>query len=274
LTKDGGIQSFAQFVVKYPTSPFKKEAEEKIYQLSTKEGTEDSYHAFITTFASNEHIEEAWRKIYEMYSWDLIPVKLMEFKLEYSDYPYMEDLNADLKLMNSTLLPAKNQGKWGFINLKGKVAVTFEHDQVTEFSDGLAAVRKGLGWGYINKRGQMVIDPNYDEAEAFQNGKAIVLRNDLYGVIDHEGSEVTPIKYDEIFEFSEGLAAVGLNDDYGYINEKGKEVIPLKLDAADDFSSGLAAMEIAGSMPNDFRIIEHAFNEVNSTVFLKPTVIH
>lgn len=79
------------------------------------------------------------------------------------------------------LLAVEKKGKKGFINKLGEVVIPIEYDDVSYFSEELAAVATGsyhnktLEWHYIDHTGKTVIEPtiNLFEASPFKNGIAI-----------------------------------------------------------------------------------------------------
>lgn len=68
----------------------------------------------------------------------------------------------------------KKNGKWGFIDTTGTVALDFTFDDALSFSQNLAAVKQDDCWGYIDASGKIVIDPIFIEAKTFVNGSAPV----------------------------------------------------------------------------------------------------
>jgi hypothetical protein len=42
-----------------------------------------------------------------------------------------------------TLFPARQDGKWGFIDSTGRVVIDFQYDEALDFSDGMAQIRVG-----------------------------------------------------------------------------------------------------------------------------------
>ncbi|MDK1032231.1 MAG: WG repeat-containing protein, partial [Planctomycetia bacterium] len=91
-----------------------------------------------------------------------------------------------------TLLPIKQNGKWGYIDKSGKIIIKPQFDDAWFFSEGLARVgfgeqRGALKWlpeslrgslglahvktvykyGFIDKTGTMVIKPQFDNAMSF-----------------------------------------------------------------------------------------------------------
>jgi hypothetical protein len=144
------------------------------------------------------------------------------------------------------------QGKEGYIDITGRVAIAPQFDKVTGFSEGRAAVRVGDKWGYIDRTGKMVIAPQFREAAPFSEGLAAVTpyHDYLCGFIDENGNYVIPAKVHRFCQsFSEGLAAVG-GDAYdadteppslvGYIDRTGKWVIQPEFYTTGLFHEGFA----------------------------------
>ncbi|MDO6807605.1 WG repeat-containing protein [Zobellia galactanivorans] len=122
-----------------------------------------------------------------------------------------------------------------------------ELDQITPFSDGLAAVRKGDQWGFIDEEGQLVIgfrndlvwnkNPQTDNPGVegigypqFMNGRCVVreVKEDgiaRYGFIDKKGNMAIPAEFLNVSPFSEGHA-VGI---YESKSLRGKNTFQLKI---------------------------------------------
>jgi hypothetical protein len=69
----------------------------------------------------------------------------------------------------------KKNGKWGFIDIDGSVALDFVFEDALSYGQHLAAVKQNGLWGYIDKNGKTVIDPEFIEAKSFSNGSAPIL---------------------------------------------------------------------------------------------------
>lgn len=99
--------------------------------------------------------------------------------------------------------------QYGFINKKGEVAIPAAYDDVLDFSEGLAAVKKDEKWGFIDKTGKEVVPCIYDGTVSFYEGLAAVVQDGKGGYIDQTGEVVIPFNsYDYVGGFSEGLALV------------------------------------------------------------------
>jgi hypothetical protein len=172
-------------------------------------------------------------------------------------------------------------GKWGYIDTSGKLAIAAQFDGVSPFIEGLARVHLGNQTGYIDKSGQYAINPQFYEAGDFHGGLAAVRADGGWGFInksgsyaikphfqsadvdgfsdglagicegrcgyiDHSGSFAIRPQFDTVTTFSEGMAAVRMNNKWGYINTSGKIVINPQFDGVTMFSGGLAVVVVEG----------------------------
>jgi hypothetical protein len=138
------------------------------------------------------------------------------------------------------------------------VEPSLEFDDVKEFSEGLALVKKNEKYGYVNTLGQLVTELGFDYVGmGFSEGLLKVSKNHKSGFIDKNGKIVIPF-IDSGFipdNFSNGLALIvkgGGFGKYGFIDKTGKEVIPCIYDynyqyeIERDFDKGLARVKKNG----------------------------
>ncbi len=158
---------------------------------------------------------------------------------------------SDHEGVNTALFPITDKnGKAGFIDRTGKVAIEPRFQQAEGFSEGLAGVEVDDQWGYIDKTGEFVIEPQFDYAAPFSEGLAAVrfpdpLSDDYkWGYINGAGDLVIKPQFESARIFSEGLAAVEMGD-WGYIDKTGSVVAEPQWDNVGDFSEGLAAIQPA-----------------------------
>ncbi len=133
-------------------------------------------------------------------------------------------------------------GKYGFIDLSGKLVVDTIYQAVSGFSDSLAfARRKGFN-GYIDKNGKEVlaIDEKY-LSSPFTDGIAMITDLEKWGAIDKTGKIVIPLEFSEIEFFKEGYAVAkkAKNGRFGLIDKNGKFVIEPKYETLGDICEGL-----------------------------------
>jgi len=138
----------------------------------------------------------------------------------------------------------KENWLWGFVDKSSREIVIFcQYDEVKDFSEGLAAVRRYGDWGFIDKTDKCISTFKYQRAESFSEGLAAVRLNRKWGFIDNKGNEIIPYKYQQTGDFSEGLAAVRLNGKWGFIDKAGKEVVPIKYKDVGFFSGNYALVQ-------------------------------
>lgn len=104
---------------------------------------------------------------------------------------------------------------FGFIDSKGTIVVPAQFNEVSGFSEGLAAVNKTTTtgermWGFIDKKGAVVIDFIFTNKPGnFSEGLAVVkAKDEKFGYIDPKGNVVIQPKYANAFLFKNGSAIV------------------------------------------------------------------
>ena len=170
------------------------------------------------------------------------------------------------------------EGKEGFIDINGNV-VSKGADSVVQFSEGLAPVLIDGKWGYIDPDGKIAIKPRWKAFNiyrgplmSFSEGLAAVMESvhiysadessEYYiydcGYIDKTGEyAIKPAKRLLCGNFSEGLAPVGatVNEDdlksiqtalTGYMDSKGNWAIKPKFVRAGNFKNGYALVSEGG----------------------------
>lgn len=158
------------------------------------------------------------------------------------------------------LFPVQKNGKAGFIDRTGHVAIPLKFDETRNFSDGLAPVRVGDDWGYVDKLGKVVITPRFFQADPFQDGfapvgvyhpgkKIIDSTIGYYNYVDKTGKLINLEHYYVAFRFSEGLACVLTNNGrHVYIDATGREVFEFYTYES-WIKNGRALFKTKGNMP-------------------------
>jgi hypothetical protein len=106
----------------------------------------------------------------------------------------------------------------GFMNLKGKIVIPQIYEDSSDFSQGLAPVKKDGLWGYINAKGEIIIPFQFEGAGLFSNDPVLApaqMANATdplksWGFIDMKGNWVIPPSYYYATPFREGVAEVSI----------------------------------------------------------------
>lgn len=167
----------------------------------------------------------------------------------------------DTAILFRQLFLIKKNGKWGYMDSKGQIAIEPQFEDGREFSEGLAAVGFGpyehTKWGYINAAGQMVIESAFEEAHNFSEGLALIRLNGSYGYINLEGRIIIEPQFGFSQPFSGGFALITLSarrlgpitfrsaSKY-FIDKQGNKLGNIEFDDGRSFSEGLASFSING----------------------------
>jgi thiol-disulfide isomerase/thioredoxin len=94
----------------------------------------------------------------------------------------------------------KKNGKWGWLNSNGQIAIQPDFIEAMSFGnrDTAPAAQDSL-WGYINKEGKYVINPQFKLAYPFMNSRAFVkFADDNLATIDKNGKKDLQTEYQKI----------------------------------------------------------------------------
>jgi hypothetical protein len=232
---------FAQFILDFPQSEYIENCQDSIFRFSAPNKTEVQLINFIRNYPNNKNVEYAWQLLYEMGN-DNSANFFSKFITKYPDYPYLENVAKELSLAQTDYLKITDNGKWGFVDIEGKIRIEPKFEWLENFTEGLCPATLNGKVGYINKFGKTIIDFLFEEGEEFKEGRAVVKVNNKFSVIDRNGKIISE-NWDEISDFSEGFAAVKKYDNIGYINKNGELAIECKFASASDFVNGKAIVE-------------------------------
>ncbi|MBN8577777.1 MAG: WG repeat-containing protein [Cytophagales bacterium] len=116
----------------------------------------------------------------------------------------------------------RRNGKYGFIDTRGRLRIANRYDSIGQFQEGLAPVKLMGRWGFVNLQDQIVINPNYDEISLFKNGLAVVSRNAKAGIIDMQGKYILKPEYDSIRSETETFFRLHRQGLVGLANTEGR----------------------------------------------------
>lgn len=135
----------------------------------------------------------------------------------------------DAQPFSGTLAPVKIRGKWGFINHSDQIAVQPVYDQVFGFQNDRSMVKqKGL-FGLIDTKGKLLLPVRYDTV-AIHGDHYVIRQNGSWGLSDHKGVIIIQPKYDHIQYLGNGFIIVGREGQFGVLKENGVSTIPLMYD--------------------------------------------
>lgn len=156
-------------------------------------------------------------------------------------------------------------GLWGLIDTLGRETIPCRYYWLDTPGEGLAAYRlEQFGdYGYVDVKGNVAITPRFSVARPYSYGVAVVSYNNVnFGLVDRNGNEISSFRYKRIGDFHDGLAPFntdlyglnfqGMEPRCGYLDTEGREAIPARWDDASEFSEMRAAVMRFGTNPDDF----------------------
>jgi hypothetical protein len=82
--------------------------------------------------------------------------------------------NANKSSSDDRLFPIKENSRWGYMDVNGKVVVTPAFDYAWDFAEGRGRIKDKGRYGYVNTDGEIIIKPSFAYADDFANGYARV----------------------------------------------------------------------------------------------------
>ena len=134
-------------------------------------------------------------------------------------------------LQDSQLIPAIQNGSYGFVDENDQTLIPFSYDEVGTYADGLCRVYDASRgkWGFINRSNELVIDYTYLSAQDFDHGLAAVKTSENgqtgWGYINTQGTMVIDPIYSQCGSYGDGLLPVQYNGYWGFIGTDGSTVI-------------------------------------------------
>ena len=86
----------------------------------------------------------------------------------------------------------EKNGRWGFIDQKGREVVRPQYQDVLPYGESRAAVKKDGQWGFVDKRGKETVKPQYDNVWSYKDGRATAEKDGKRRALDLNGNEVSP----------------------------------------------------------------------------------
>jgi hypothetical protein len=149
-TKDRKFKSYVSFVNDFQTSPYRALADRQIFEIATARGDTSAFLSFIDKFPGNtwKHVAVDWLfHFYNDYEKD-IPARLLN-----------DSIRNVIRSNQSYWVPLLDNGKFGFINSSGEVAMTPRFESVEEryrcgavFDDVLSTSE-----GLVSRNGKLIV---------------------------------------------------------------------------------------------------------------------
>ncbi len=130
---------------------------------------------------------------------------------------------------------------WGLIDRDGEWVIQPHYQQLGKPAAGLIPAKQDGKMGYIDKTGATKIAFKYVLTNSFSNGRGLVVTIDQKAnYVKQDGEELLKTMVEMGHDFSEGMASVQKDAKWGFIDRSGSLVIDYQFDSAGPFVGGLA----------------------------------
>ena len=100
------------------------------------------------------------------------------------------------------------------------------YDRIRPYSEGFAAVEKNGRWGFIDRKGREIVRPQYQDVLAYGESRAAVKRDGRWGFIDTTGKETVKPQYDTVWSYKDGRATVEKDGARYTLDPNGRPLAP------------------------------------------------
>ena len=100
------------------------------------------------------------------------------------------------------------------------------YDRIRPYSEGMAAVEKNGRWGFIDQKGREIVRPQYQDVLPYGEARAAVKKDGHWGFIDPKGKETVKPQYDNVWSYKDGRATVEKNGKRHALDLNGNETAP------------------------------------------------
>ncbi|MBX2941831.1 MAG: WG repeat-containing protein [Cyclobacteriaceae bacterium] len=127
------------------------------------------------------------------------------------------------------LAAVKILGKWGFINAEDKIAINPSYESVSEFENTVTIVKKGK-FGFIDRTGKLVLETRYDSIQPLATDNFLISLNRLLGLADENGVVLIDARFETLNDLGNGFVIISSANKYGLLTESGFSAIPMIYD--------------------------------------------
>lgn len=167
------------------------------------------------------------------YKTKVLNEKNSEIFTEYEKVEALNNMDKDSNLIyDQQVLKVKNNGKYGLINMEGKLLVPTEYDNIETISkiENTYKLTKDGKVGIANSDGRLVIEPQYIDIDVLgkDNKSGFIVKNESnkYGIVSYSNTAILPINYDSVEKiYGNNCYVVTVAGKQKLVNKDGADVL-------------------------------------------------
>jgi len=224
------LMDYERFVKQYPQSPYRQEAEKKLYHLFTADNLPETLEKFLKLYPDNIYATRAWWRL-----WFLSTEKEL-FLEKYPNCPIYAQARKLMELDTTTFITFIQQNKFGFIDTKGQVRfepilqkISDDYLCSTLETDYIISIEENKA-GIYDRTGRQIAKPDYEDIYPFGKQAVKVMKNDKFGLYHKGGFELIPCLYEQLEYIDNQVIQTKSNLYWGIITYQNDTLIPFELD--------------------------------------------
>lgn len=152
------------------------------------------------------------------------------------------------KLFSETegLRAIKKNGRYGFIDDRGRLRIANRYENVKPYSEKLAAIQILNKWGFIDHAEKIIIQPVYESVTPFDKGTSIIKLKGKSGMIDITGKVLIAPTFESLIPLSSGRFLATKENLMGLVDKNGDLIIQPKFDSLEDLDNGFVIINKDG----------------------------
>ncbi|MCS7004601.1 MAG: WG repeat-containing protein [Cytophagales bacterium] len=229
-TQQGTIDDYERFIQQYPHSPFRAEAETKLYYMFTADNQQETLASFLEKFPDNRHAEHAWWRL-----WYLTENKAF-FLEKYPYAPIFQEAKQLYELDTVDFIAFVQNERFGFIDKQGNIRISPIFSAVSEDylcstleTDYIIAIRNDSTCIY-NKAGKQLVCSQFEDVYPFGNQAIKVMKNGKFGLLHKAGFELLDCKYEKLEFIDNHIIQAQYQGRWGIIGYLNDVIVPFELE--------------------------------------------
>ncbi|MCZ4407616.1 WG repeat-containing protein [Cryomorphaceae bacterium 1068] len=182
--------------------------------LNTKGDTViDFLYSYSPAALTNSKFENGYAKVYQK---DKVGV------IDSTGFKVFPAIFEDIGTFTGNLIPVKKRGKWGYSDLDVNLALGYQYDYVSNFSDSLAIVSEDGLFGVIDTLGKTKTPLVFRSVEWIDT--LLLVQDTAFGIISLTQDTLVPLQYDKISRIDKKVVQLKrFNGTYDYydLSKKG-----------------------------------------------------
>lgn len=149
----------------------------------------------------------------------------------------------EVKQLSEGLILAKDDLRFGFVDLHGYIRIACRYDSLLPFVQGLAGARIHNRWGLLNRDEKIMVQPHFQQIKMPRNGLYAVEHDGKWGLLKTNGEVALSSQFDAIEPAAYSGWILTKGNWKGWANDQGQMMIQPKYFSTIELPFGMIQLE-------------------------------